>query len=318
MNSLNAWNYARGLHDLGHGNWAWLQPDGGWGWSNAGLIVDGDQSLLVDTLFDARLTAEMLSAMTDATGLSGDDIGTLVNTHANGDHTHGNGLCRHAEIIASEASAKEMAEVDAAALKTMMDAAPGLGPSGKYLLDIFGDFDFGNVAERAPTRTFSGDLSLKVGNKSVSLIEVGPAHTAGDVLVHVPDDRIVYTGDILFIDGTPIMWAGPVSNWIAACDRIIAMDVEAIVPGHGPIASKDDVRKVQDYLRFIDREARERFEAGLSVRDAAHDIALGDYESWIDSERIAVNVDTLYREYRGDKSAPNIVGLFSLMAELRH
>ena len=312
-----AWNYARGLHDLGDGNWAWLQPDGGWGWSNAGLIVDGDRSLLVDTLFDARLTGEMLDAMRDATGLAGDDIGTLVNTHANGDHTHGNGLCRHAEIIASEASAKEMAEIDARVLHTMMQAAPNLGPSGRYLLDIFGDFDFGNVAERAPTRTFSGTLRLKVGDKSIDLIEVGPAHTAGDVLVHVPGDRIVYTGDILFIDGTPIMWAGPVSNWIAACDRILAMDVEVIVPGHGPITDKTGVRRVQAYLRYIDGEARKRFDAGLSVGDAAHDIALGDYASWIDAERIAVNVDTLYREYTGDTSPPDIVGLFSLMAELK-
>jgi len=317
MAEQTAWNFEKGLHDLGHGSWAWLQPDGGWGWSNAGLIVDGDQSLLVDTLFDARLTGAMLDAMTDATGLSGDDIGTVVNTHANGDHTHGNGLCRHAEIIASEASAREMAEVDAAGLAAMMAAAPNLGLSGKYLLNIFGDFDFTNVAERAPTRTFTGELSLQVGNKTVSLIEVGPAHTAGDVLVHLPDDRVVYTGDILFIDGTPIMWAGPVSNWIAACDRILAMDVEAIVPGHGPITDKAGVRKVQEYLRYIDGETRKRFDAGLSVRDAAHDIALGDYSSWIDSERIAVNVDTLYREYRGDTSPPNIVGLFSLMAELK-
>jgi cyclase len=311
------WNYKQGLHDLGGGSWAWLQPDGGWGWSNAGLIVDGDQSLLVDTLFDARLTGTMLDAMSDATGLSGDDIGTVVNTHANGDHTHGNGLCRHAEIIASEASAREMAEVDAAGLAAMMAAAPNLGPSGKYLINIFGDFDFTNVAERAPTRTFTGELNLKVGDKNVSLIEVGPAHTAGDVLVHLPEDRIVYTGDILFIDGTPIMWAGPVGNWIAACDKILAMDVEAIVPGHGPISDKAGVRKVQAYLRYIDGEARKRFDAGLSPRDAAHDIALGDYASWIDSERIAVNVDTLYREYRGDTSPPNIVGLFSLMAELK-
>lgn len=312
-----SWNYAKGLHDLGRGSWAWLQPDGGWGWSNAGLIVDGEESLLVDTLFDAPLTAAMLDAMRDATGLSGDDIGTVVNTHANGDHTHGNGLCRHAEIIASEASAKEMAEVDAAMLHTMMAAAPNLGPSGKYLLDIFGDFDFANVAERAPTRTFSGELGVKVGDKPVRLIEVGPAHTAGDVLVHLPEDRIVYTGDILFIDGTPIMWAGPVGNWITACDKILAMDVEAIVPGHGPITDKAGVRKVQAYLRYIDGEARKRFDAGLSVRDAAHDIALCDYASWIDAERIAVNVDTLYREYRGDPSAPDIVGLFSLMAELK-
>lgn len=317
MNS-QAWTFEHGLHDLGNGAWAWLQPDGGWGWSNAGLIVDGDQSLLVDTLFDAKLTRDMLSAMHDATGLGGEDIGTLVNTHANGDHTHGNGLCTHAEIIASEASAREMEEVSAERLKGMMEAAPDMGETGEYFTSIFGMFDFGDVAERMPTKTFSGEMSVRVGDKRVDLIEVGPAHTAGDVLVHVPDDRIVYTGDILFIDGTPIMWNGPVSNWIAACDRIIAMDVETIVPGHGPITDKDGVRKVQDYLRFIDAEARKRFDAGLSARDAAHDIALGDFSSWLDAERIAVNVNTLYREYSGDSAAPNIPELFGLMAELKN
>jgi hypothetical protein len=95
------------------------------------------------------------------------------------------------------------------------------------------------------------------------------------------------------------------------------MDADVIVPGHGPITDKAGVRRVQDYLVFCDREARKRFDAGLSVRDAAHDIALGDFSSWGDSERIAVNVDTLYRQYRGDKSPPNTVELFGLMAELR-
>jgi glyoxylase-like metal-dependent hydrolase (beta-lactamase superfamily II) len=317
MVTAEPWTYAKGLHELGNGAWAWLQPDGGWGWSNAGLIVDGDRSLLVDTLFDAKMTRTMLAAMQDATGLAADDIGTLVNTHANGDHTHGNGLCGRAEIIASAASAREMEQVSAARLADMMAAAPGLGNTGAYLTQIFGAFDFTDVAERAPTLTFSGALSLTVGDKRVELIEVGPAHTEGDVLVHVPDDRIVYTGDILFIDGTPIMWAGPVSNWIAACDRILAMDVETIVPGHGPITDKAGVRKVQAYLRYIDAEARRRFDAGLSAREATHDIALGDFSSWIDAERIAVNVDTLYREYGGDSSPPDIVGLFALMAELK-
>lgn len=312
-----AWTFEHGLHDLGNGAWAWLQPDGGWGWSNAGLIVDGDQSLLVDTLFDARLTRDMLAAMHDATGLGAEDIGTLVNTHANGDHTHGNGLCTHAKIIASKASAREMETVSAETLKGLVEAAPDMGETGAYFTSIFDMFDFGDVAERMPTRTFTGEMAVQVGDKRVELIEVGPAHTAGDVLVHVPGDRIVYTGDILFIDGTPIMWAGPVSNWIAACDRILAMDVEAIVPGHGPITDKAGVRKVQDYLRYIDGEARKRFNAGLSARDAAHDIALGDYGSWLDAERIAVNVDTLYREYSGDTSAPDIRMLFGLMAELK-
>lgn len=160
-------------------------------------------------------------------------------------------------------------------------------------------------------------METKVGDKTVALIEVGPAHTAGDVLVHVPQDRVVYTGDILFIDGTPIMWAGPVGNWLKACDLILSLDVDAIVPGHGPLATHAQVRAVQDYLRYVDGEARKRYDAGLSAAEAARDIALGDYAAWGDAERIAVNVDTLYRGYSGDKTPPNALALFGLMAQLR-
>lgn len=311
------WTYSHGLKDLGGGLFAWLQPDGGWGWSNAGLIRDGDQSLLVDTLFDMPLTRTMLNAMQDATGLAAEDIGTIVNTHANGDHCHGNGCCPQAEIIASEASAREMIEVPPAMLAQFKKLGGQLGPAGSYFADIFAPFDFENVEERAPTQTFSGQMGLTVGDKAVELIEVGPAHTAGDVMVHVPADRTVFTGDILFIDGTPLMWAGPVSNWIRACDRICEMEVDKIVPGHGPITDKAGVRRVAEYLKFVDAEARKRFEAGLSVRDAAMDIALGDYSSWGDAERIAVNVDTLYREYRGDGVVTPVIELFGLMAEVR-
>ena len=314
---MTAIAYQKGLLETGNGIYAYLQPDGGWGWSNAGLISDSGESLLVDTLFDASLTREMLGTMAGAAGVGADDIGVIVNTHANGDHTHGNGCCAHAEVIASKASALEMAELPASQLAAIMEQARAMGPAGQYLVDIFGRFDFTDVAEKAPTQTFTGHHSLKVGNKAVELIEVGPAHTAGDVLVHVPEDKTVFTGDILFIEGTPIMWAGPVANWIAACDRIIDMDADVIVPGHGPLTDVAGVNRVQDYLHYIDGEARKRYDAGLSVRDAAHDIALGDFSSWGDSERIAVNVATLYREYDGDDSAPDVVQLFGLMAELK-
>lgn len=311
------WEYTKGLKDIGNGLYAWLQPDGGWGWSNAGLIRDGEASLLVDTLFDMALTRDMLDAMEDATGIPAGKIGTIVNTHANGDHCHGNGCCPQAEIIASAASAKEMAEVPPATLAMFKAAGAKLGPAGAYFADIFAPFDFGNVDERMPTKTFSGEMALKVGDKDVRLIEVGPAHTGGDVLVHVPGEKAVYTGDILFIDGTPLMWAGPVRNWIAACEKIIAMDVDVIVPGHGPVTDKAGVRRVADYLAFVDREARLRFDAGLPVREAALDIALGDFARWGDAERIAVNVDSLYREYRGDGVVTPVIELFGLMAEVR-
>jgi glyoxylase-like metal-dependent hydrolase (beta-lactamase superfamily II) len=109
-----------------------------------------------------------------------------------------------------------------------------------------------------------------------------------------------------------------VANWIRACETIIAMDVDVIVPGHGPITDKIGVRRVAEYLTYIDAEARKRFDAGLPVREAALDIALGDYANWGDAERIAVNVDSLYREYRGDGKVTPVIELFALMAEVRN
>ena len=305
------WQYEKGLHETGNGIYAYLQPDGGWGWSNAGLIVDDGSSLLVDTLFDAVLTREMLDVMADASGVTAEAIDTVVNTHANGDHTHGNGLCTKAEVIASEASAREMESFTPAMMQSFMDSAETLGEAGDYLKD------FASVAEKLPTKTFSDELRLNVGAKSIHLLEVGPAHTRGDVLVHVPEDRTIFTGDILFIEGTPLMWAGPVANWIRACDRIIGLDPEVIVPGHGPITDVAGVAQVKAYLQYIEGEARARFDAGLSVREAALDIALGDFDRWIDAERIAINVDTLYREFSGIKGSTDTLEMFGLMAEVR-
>jgi glyoxylase-like metal-dependent hydrolase (beta-lactamase superfamily II) len=136
------------------------------------------------------------------------------------------------------------------------------------------------------------------------------------VIVHVPARKLVFTGDILFIDSTPIIWAGPVSNWIRACDRILSLDADVIVPGHGPITDASGVKQVRAYLQYVDREARKRFDAGLDVAEAAFDIALGDYDSWGDAERIVANVDALYREYRGNRMPPDVPRLFELMARV--
>jgi cyclase len=313
--SRKPWRYSKGLHCVGNGVYAYLQPDGGWGWSNAGLIEHGGESLLVDTLFDEHLTAGMLADIRQMTGLGAHDIGTVVNTHANGDHTHGNALLDRATIIASQASAMEMAEITPQMLASMMRSTPQMGATGNYLARIFGQFDFEAVRGRVPTRTFEGQLALQVGDLEVRLEEVGPAHTAGDVIVHVPARGLLFTGDILFIDSTPIIWSGPVSNWIRACDRILQLDADVIVPGHGPITDEAGVKAVRDYLGYIDREARRRFEAGLDVFEAALDIALNDYDSWGDAERIAANVDALYCEYRGGApvDAPR---RFELMARI--
>jgi len=308
--------FNKGLSDLGNNIYCYLQPDGGWGWSNAGLIADGDESLIVDTLFDEDLTLEMLDSMKSAEPKGMKNIRALINSHSNGDHCNGNNCVDTEEVISSEATLEEMSHESPEMMAALLKQAPEMGTLGKYFLECFGSFNFEGVTKRLPNTTFTGETQRQVGDKIVELIEVGPAHTNGDILVHVPSDKVVFTGDILFIEGHPILWAGPVKNWINACDRIISMEVDFVVPGHGPVTDNRGVKAVRDYLAYIDTESRERFESGMSALEAAKEIDLDLFSTWGDGERIAVNVNSLYREYKGEEKREEITLLFQQMAEL--
>ncbi len=303
--------YTRGLHEVADGVWAYLQPDGGWGWSNAGVISGGGGALLVDTLFDLRLTAEMLDEMRRTTPSAG-RIDTVVNTHANGDHCYGNALLGGSEIISTARCAEEMLQLPPSSMAAMMRSADSLGPAGQFLGRIFAPFSFEDVPLVVPTRTFQGQLDLGVGGRRVVLLEVGPAHTAGDAVVHLPDAGVVFTGDILFHCGHPIVWSGPVANWIAACDRVLALHPTVVVPGHGPLATPEALEDLKGYFELLTREAKVRFDGGMTPLDAARDIDLGPYAGWSEAERVVANVHALYRDF----GSPAPADALTLMGEM--
>ena len=292
--------YTRGLHELGDGLYAYLQPDGGWGWSNAGLITAHDSSLLVDTLFNLKLTRDMLDAMRPITDQH--PIGQAFNTHGNGDHWFGNGLLPDGiPIVASARAIEDMREVTPAAANELFNQVD-LGPEFEaFAQRTMRKFDFASVIERLPTEAFEEDHVLDVGDRPVRLLQLGPAHTSGDAIAYVPDAHVVFTGDLLFIEGTPMMWVGgargSLSNWLLACDRILELKATTLVPGHGPVTDQSGVRDVQRYLTYIRDQARIRFDAGMDEDAAADDIDISDFRDWGDPERITANVANLYREF---------------------
>jgi len=307
------WQYTKGLHDIGNGLFAYLLPDGSWGWSNAGLIVDGEESLLVDTLFTVGLTQDMLDTMRDAAPAA-KNIGKVVNTHANADHIWGNQLVKDAEIIASTGCAEEFDHFLPETVIGLMAQSKELGVLGEFVEHCFAPFDFSGIELTPPTTTFDDELTVQCGDKAIDLYNVGPAHTRGDVLAHVPGDKVIFTGDIIFNEGHPVIWDGPIANWQNACERILALNVDVVVPGHGPVTDKTYVRKFKGYLDYIEAESRKGFDAGLSEWDTACEISLADYDTWLDAERLLGNVHALYREFRNDSAAPEVMPVFEAMA----
>jgi glyoxylase-like metal-dependent hydrolase (beta-lactamase superfamily II) len=307
--------YTKGLHELGDGLFAYLQPDGGWGWSNAGLITGDGTSLLVDTLYDLHLTREMLDAMAPVSERH--PIDAAINTHANPDHCFGNELLPStAEIYASAATAAEMGEISPAVLHALK-SAPGMPKEmADFVEHAFGPFDFAGITVRPPSQTFERRLDLSVGDRQITFLVLGPAHTAGDTIIHVPDAGAVFTGDLLFIDGTPIVWAS-LSNWLAACDRILALNPSVLIPGHGPVTDISGVDDVRRYLAYVRDEAAQRFAAGMTPQGAADDIDISAFSDWGDPERLAANVFAAYRELDPARPAVTQAELLVEMARWR-
>jgi cyclase len=323
------------LDQLAPGVFAYLQV-GGWGYSNAGLIAGDGAALLVDTLYDTALTEQMLRTLRSALGPSL-SIDSVVNTHANGDHCWGNRALPDARVIASRATADEMRDLSPRLMSTLVKASRLVGRGGgaaalplrllgalgvkrarslleaaPFVEQAFGSFDFGAVKLRLPDQTFEGALSLEVGGTRVELLEVGPAHTRGDTLVVVPGARVAYTGDILFIGSHPIVWEGPIENWIRACDRLLALEVDVIVPGHGPVTNKAGVRATRDYWQSVLETARRGSEAGAGAEEIARELAA--QHDWAECERVVVNVDTALRQLRGDTSHRDPLSMLAAMA----
>ena len=298
-----------GLTEIGPGAWAWLQPNGGLGESNAGLIAGERESLLIDTLWDARLTGAMLEAVESVTDERSAPVSRLFNTHGDGDHWYGNGLLPPGvEIVSTEAAERQMREEPPAMLTRLSPLGPIAGVGSKLPLlpgrdrlrglagfsAALGKYEFGGLEPRRPDRRFTGSTSIDVGGREVELIEVGPAHTPGDAIAWVPDARIVFAGDIVFNGVIPIMWAGPVSKWIAALERIEALEPEVVLGGHGPPCGLAEVRVLREHWQWLGEEVTSAGQtspgelAERLVRSAAW--RESPWADWRNPERTIVNV----------------------------
>ena len=278
-----------GMLEIGPKIFAYVQASGATGISNSGLIVGHEAAVAVDALMVPSMTRRLVAAIKKTTRKP---IARLINTHHHLDHTGGNKFFRDSTLIATE--------------KCREALAPGFPP-----LPILRRFmpryakEFALLKVVLPTVTFQDRLVLHDGDREIQLWHPGAiAHTVGDAAVFLPKERILFAGDIAFHYVTPLAFQGHVGNWIKAADRLLAYEADVIVPGHGPIGTKADLRHMRDYLALVRREAKKRFEAGMPAEAASRDIKLGVYASWREAERIFPNVLRCYQEFRNETHLP--------------
>ena len=235
----------------------------------------------------------------------------VINTHEDGDHVWGNQLFEGAEIIAHRTVPDRMKQgadprksqqllngVDNFLSRSVLRAThPGALAVGRQLQH---DYDFNGINLALPTTLFDEQYMLDLDGTQAHLTYVGPCHQTGDTIVHLPKEGVVFAGDVIFRQCTPVGWTGTYQKWLEALDLIIWLDPEVIVPGHGPVCGIEGAMEMKAYLEYVREESQRCFEQGLTALDASKRIDLGTYGAWRAPARLFANVERAYREFRGE------------------
>jgi cyclase len=265
------------------------QQQGGTGLMNAGisngaLFVGDDWAVVLDSLGFPLQSKAFLAAAKQTAG--GKPITQLINSHHHGDHVAGNQFFLPMQILGHPYCRQEVLKA--------APTTPKSWPKQEGLAD-------GTEERRlvAPSVTFEDNLIYEIGGNRVEFRFMGPAHTWGDIVAYVPQHKIMFAADLAFFHLVPYAHNGWVSKWIEQVDKILKMDVDVIVPGHGPVAGKKELAEMNDYFRVLKVEAKKRYDAKMTPGRAAADIDMGRFVNLMGPERIVMNTVRLYHEFAG-------------------
>ncbi|EIV93545.1 MBL fold metallo-hydrolase [Frankia sp. QA3] len=294
---MEAFTGAPRLEEVADGVHAFLQPDGGWCLNNAGVIVEKDTTVLVDTAATETRARRLRDLVGDVAQIS---PRIIVNTHAHGDHTFGNFVFPEAAVVGNEQTRAEVIEV------------------GLHLMGLWPDVDWGGVELIPPDVTFADSMTLHLGEHVAQLRSFGPAHTCCDTIVWLPRQRVLFTGDLVLSGVTPLILTGSIAGLRSAVATLRTLDAETIVPGHGAVGGPELLDVTERYLDWLMDLARAGLTEGLAPLDIARNADLGEFAEFVDSERLVPNLYRACDELRGEGHGDvvQVDDIFRAMVEL--
>ena len=270
------------VQQVGDHSWAYLQLPGTWFLNNAG-VVGGPQPVLVDTCATDRRTRHLLAAATELVG----PLSACVSTHFHADHTFGHHLLpRGLPIWAAESARDDAAET-------------GI----EHYEGVFHQPDWGAPTLRLATH-FVDESPVEIGAVQAVRYQ-GVGHTAGDVVAWVPEDGVLFTGDLVFTEVAPLGFHASFAGWRSALEWLRTFNADVLVPGHGPVVDPSTaIADVDEYLALIVDTAQVAVDRGLPVPDAADRLADNRFASWGNArERSVINLAIAIAELRGEPIA---------------
>ncbi|MET7608213.1 MBL fold metallo-hydrolase [Streptomyces avermitilis] len=268
--------------EVADGVFAYVQHDGGWWVNTTGFVAGGHQVLAVDACATERRTRALLAAIA---ATAAKPVRTLVNTHHHGDHTHGNVLFEEATVVGHE-----RCRAGVLADPVLEHTPPVFEPMPEW----------GSVRKAPPTVTFADQLTVWVDDLEVELRYVGgPAHTDSDIVVWIPQRDVLFTGDLVFNGGTPLLMSGSVTGYLQALRTVRSIGAGTLVPGHGAPCGDEVFAILERYARFVLDAAAQGRAAGLGPLETARELVLGEFAELIDPERIVLNLHRAYADLDG-------------------
>jgi cyclase len=205
------------------------------GLTNAGIIVGEDGVLIIDSL---RVPSFARDLITDVRRISDKPIRYVVDTHSHWDHSWGNEEFPGASIVGHTNCRSEMLDPAIAIPWRKKVVAAG---------DPWSD-EAQSVQITPPAVTFDQSLHLDLGGRPIDLHWLGRAHTSGDIMIHLPQDRILFTGDVAQDSGVPFMLDGYMQDWVQTDSRLLGIDAERFMAGHGPVGERPALVEARAFM----------------------------------------------------------------------
>jgi len=255
--------------------------------NNLGFVVSDAGVLVINTGPSARVARALHAAIRK---ISAQPVKWVVNVNSQNHYWHGNGYFKSqgAMILANKEAERVMREMGAQQLE-----------ANKALLKEKAD----GTALTYPTELITDRRELKLGTTAVQLLHFGPAHTPGDLVVWLPQQKILFAGDIVYTERLlAVLPIGNSTNWIQAFDKLVALKPKTIVPGHGrPTTIEAARRDTRDYLSFLRAEAKRILDAGGSLQDAVEKVDQSRFRSLANFDLLALrNMNQVFQEVERD------------------